>query len=400
MDWPFRIVLAITGTMWSAAADAGSFTVTSSNDSGAGSLRQAIFDANAASGPDEVEFDRGLDGQTVLLTSDPLRIEDDLSISGPGQDRLVIRSADPELDLIQISGSGVSVTLTSFALEGGEDGIQLSAGSNASTVEVTDMRVSRQLGDDAIAISGSLNRVIITRSVLGESEDNISVDGTKNAISIVDTTIGLARQDGIEIEGDGNVLAVENSTINGNGADPASPNDGIDVDGSNNTFRLTQTTISGNGEDGLDVEGPSTRVTVRHSTIAFNRRDGIKVQDATATSTVRLYSSVIAQNDGPDVDGTIGSEGYNLVGFATQMGGFGADGDRVGTPEHRLDAGLGPLKLQGGSTPVHALAAGSPAIDSGDPDFVPPPEHDQRGQGFPRVQGGRMDIGAFEGAGP
>ena len=31
-----------------------------------------------------------------------------------------------------------------------------------------------------------------------------------------------------------------------------------------------------------------------------------------------------------------------------------------------------------------------------DPNFIPPPEFDQRGPGFPRVVGGRLDIGAFE----
>ena len=40
--------------------------------------------------------------------------------------------------------------------------------------------------------------------------------------------------------------------------------------------------------------------------------------------------------------------------------------------------------------------AGSPAINAGDPSFVGPPDFDQRGVGFSRVQIGRVDIGAFE----
>jgi hypothetical protein len=40
---------------------------------------------------------------------------------------------------------------------------------------------------------------------------------------------------------------------------------------------------------------------------------------------------------------------------------------------------------------------GSPAIDAGDPSVeVDPEEFDQRGEGFARVAGGRVDIGAFE----
>ena len=57
---------------------------------------------------------------------------------------------------------------------------------------------------------------------------------------------------------------------------------------------------------------------------------------------------------------------------------------------------LGPLQDNGGPTFTHALLAGSPAIDAGDPAFVGPPDYDQRGIGFPRVVNGRIDIGAFE----
>src|SRR5689334_19514410 len=39
---------------------------------------------------------------------------------------------------------------------------------------------------------------------------------------------------------------------------------------------------------------------------------------------------------------------------------------------------------------------GSPAMNAGDPNFVPPPLYDQRGPGFDRVRGGRIDIGSFE----
>jgi hypothetical protein len=57
---------------------------------------------------------------------------------------------------------------------------------------------------------------------------------------------------------------------------------------------------------------------------------------------------------------------------------------------------LGPLQNNGGPTATHALLPGSPALDRGDPLFAPPPEFDQRGPGFARVFGGRVDIGAFE----
>jgi hypothetical protein len=59
---------------------------------------------------------------------------------------------------------------------------------------------------------------------------------------------------------------------------------------------------------------------------------------------------------------------------------------------------LAPLADNGGPTLTHALLQGSPAIDAG-PDPVPTftgNEFDQRGPGFVRVFGTRVDIGAYE----
>ena len=55
---------------------------------------------------------------------------------------------------------------------------------------------------------------------------------------------------------------------------------------------------------------------------------------------------------------------------------------------------LGPLADNGGPTFTHALPAGSPTINAGEPGFTPPPDFDQRG--VQRVLFGRVDIGAYE----
>ncbi|WP_299404879.1 hypothetical protein [Acaryochloris sp. IP29b_bin.148] len=58
------------------------FTVSNTNDNGSGSLRQAIEEANATPGADQIEFDPLLKGQEITLTSGELDISDDLDISG------------------------------------------------------------------------------------------------------------------------------------------------------------------------------------------------------------------------------------------------------------------------------------------------------------------------------
>ncbi len=64
------------------------FTVLNLNNSGAGSLRQAIADANAHSGADTIRFSGGLRG-TITLTS-TLYVTDDLTILGPGTDKVAV----------------------------------------------------------------------------------------------------------------------------------------------------------------------------------------------------------------------------------------------------------------------------------------------------------------------
>jgi hypothetical protein len=59
------------------------FTVRNLLDSGPGSLRQAILDANANPGADRIHFTGQARG-TIALTSGQLDITDDLQIRGPG----------------------------------------------------------------------------------------------------------------------------------------------------------------------------------------------------------------------------------------------------------------------------------------------------------------------------
>ena len=70
------------------------------------------------------------------------------------------------------------------------------------------------------------------------------------------------------------------------------------------------------------------------------------------------------------------SRGYNL---SSDDGGgvFERSGDQINT-----NPLLSPLQDNGGATLTHELLPGSPAIDTGDPNFTPPPVYDQRGPDF------------------
>src|SRR5881409_2693552 len=74
-----RICLAVFCSV-SMSAYADIITVTNTNDSGPGSLRQALADAN---GGDTINFDPALNVHTINLTSAELVIDSSVTINGP-----------------------------------------------------------------------------------------------------------------------------------------------------------------------------------------------------------------------------------------------------------------------------------------------------------------------------
>src|SRR5262245_53914178 len=84
------------------------FTALNLADSGPGSLRQAILDANALSGADDIAFASGLQG-TITLATGQLDITDDLEINGPGAGLLAVSGSD-QSRVFHIAG-GVSVSI-------------------------------------------------------------------------------------------------------------------------------------------------------------------------------------------------------------------------------------------------------------------------------------------------
>ena len=83
-----RRFLAIIGLLFAvASANAAIFSVTNTSDSGAGSLRDAIAQANAAAGADTINF--AVTG-TIVLTSGQIAINGPLTIVGPGASKLTI----------------------------------------------------------------------------------------------------------------------------------------------------------------------------------------------------------------------------------------------------------------------------------------------------------------------
>src|SRR5262249_46118877 len=138
-------------------------------------------------------------------------------------------------------------------------------------------------------------------------------------------------------------------------------------------------------------------VTVSNSTISGNSAGdggGICNSDAGGVTELDIGNTILRT-------GSLGENIVNFGGAVTSLG-YNLSNDNAGGvlngagDQTNIDPMLGPLQDNGGATSTHGLLPGSPAINSGDPSFTPPPFFDQRGPGFDRVVNGRIDKGSFE----
>jgi autotransporter-associated beta strand protein len=144
-----------------ATAGAAVFTVDNDADSGVGSLRQAILDANASAGEDEIVFD--LPDDTVILLGSPLPdIEGDVVLNaealGVTAQGIVVRGDG--VDVFRV-GSGTS-QLTDLLVEEGQ--LQIAGGATLSFEQTVDGAFAdtitedggfEKLGPASLTLSGS-----------------------------------------------------------------------------------------------------------------------------------------------------------------------------------------------------------------------------------------------------
>ena len=229
-----------------------------------------------------------------------------------------------------------------------------------------------------------------------------------------------ARGGGVELTAfEAGSIYVDSTTISGNTAAVRGGGMLVDSNGNANAgtgrIVLTQTTVSGNTvEHGglgagayIRADLNSEPVEIRHSTIVENDSvdggGGVHVRDAR----LMLENSIVAQNSQSSptptdilLEGTSTIQArYSLVG--TNRGNDlpammpDENGNLVGSEAAPLDPLLSSLSLNGGMTATHVPLSTSPVIEVGDPNALLP-EFDQRGVGFPRQVGSRVDIGATE----
>jgi hypothetical protein len=398
---------------------------------GSGSLRAAIEAANAhPNSPgtvDTVTFSAALarTGGTIKLANGEIPITDGVAIAGPGNikvdgqhlSRILDINIDPE-DLSQ------NVAISKLTLQNGRVSGGFGGGIYADYVGKLTLTNVRIQGCESIAvveggggegggIDVEMGDLILINSVI-----------TGNTATANSETYSFGRGGGINLCACA-TFSIQNSTISNNHAD--SLGGGMNVEGQGT---ITGSTLSGNicgGEGGGMAFDSTGTLAMTNCTLAKNQANsgGALYAIGFSIGEVTIQNSTIAQNTATTSVGGVfnaiaamnlkntivagNKQGTTLVDLRNDDGILNLSYCIVQSPgdlgtvtiSHSLfglgiNVRLGPLAFNGGPTQTMALLPGSAAINAGDPNFRPPPSTDQRGPGYARVSGGRIDIGAFE----
>jgi uncharacterized repeat protein (TIGR01451 family) len=318
--------------------------VSSREDDNLGSLRQAIRTVCPGG---VITFDPTGSPYTIALTSGPLLIDKDVTITGPAAAG------------VTISGSNISRV---FQVKPGV------------TVAVSNLNIADGRATDGGGVYNE-GTLFISNSALTNNKAQAAGGAIYNSLG---------------------VLTVINSTISGNTADTGG---GLDNAPGASTARLTNVTVTNNRADA----GDNNPAVGSGGGISQNSSPGNPMV-LTNTIIAGNFVGVSPSTTPDDVSGSNfdPSSSNNLIGINTGLSGInnGVNGNQVGAGSP-LNAMLGALSYNGGPTPSHVPLPGSPAINAGSNARAVNQNNaalatDQRGTGFPRIINSTVDIGSIE----
>jgi len=379
--------LAMVLGLASASPALADFTVTNTNDSGAGSLRQAILDANANPGQDTISFNiPPADGTAKVIR--PLSELPALVDTDGTQVFGVTQAGSKQNDAAIGSNAVVKIVLDGVDAGAGANGLHVSGGKST----VLGLEIVRFHGNGILIDSvGSQGTDFIDGNFIGT--DGVSGDlGNGGAGILVDVPDAPGPEIGGGVSGrnliSGNFGAgVE---IDAGYADVADDLIGTDVTGTSpigngrggvavygGSAAISRNVISGNGIGGVDVDG---------STVSFVQVGGVGGGNLIGTDATGLaplpnlgfgvglfdgtqYNAVdgnlVSGNEGPGVyvwgasnnvvqNNRIGADATGAGGLANQAGVLlranGADGsDHNGIQSNTIGWNVEGVSIEGGS---------------------------------------------------
>lgn len=431
---PLRRLLSVLSMVFCAIpAGSAEWTVTSTENNGPGTLRQAVSWANITAGADTVVFDPSLVGQPVVLTGAPITITDAVTISGLGVQRTMIRRDDaaPKFRIFDIddgTAEDILVSIEHLTITNGHayclnmDCDEVFGGGirNAEQLMLYRVAVTHNTAEYESILPGccggevwgggiySSGPLEIRSSTIADNIADCGPDYDSSAhgggiyaadfVLVQRSTVSrnIAQAAGWAVISTGGGIdgfaTIRNSTLSGNtaraeGADPGADYDWAMGGGVYGEVQIHTSTIVGNAAISSGNGDYSTRA----------RGGGLEVPSGGSRAVV-MVSTIVSGNTA-DVSGSTAESGpdayclewdtatNNLIGDSTDSGvTIGFSGNISADPL------LGALGNFDGPTNTHPVLPSSPVIDQG----ANPLGFTTDQRGFPRVVGTAADIGAFE----
>ena len=280
--------------------------VTNTNDNGAGSLRQALVDANDGDTIDAT----GISG-VITLTTGGLLVDKSVTINGAGADVLAIDgNAASVVFFIFRNLPGETVTISGLTIRNGRGGSFGGGITNEETLTVTNSTIS---GNVAVALGGGIansGTATITNSIIS---GNSATDGggiyNPGMMTVINSTISgnMARATGGACTTADGTLEITNSTLSNNSAD-----EGGGILNGGGTITIANTTVSGNSarNGGGTYISHGLTMTIVNSTLSNNTaaRGGGTLN----VGTLEVTNSTLSGNTSTgDTAGDGGGAGYN-----------------------------------------------------------------------------------------
>ncbi|UXI69032.1 choice-of-anchor Q domain-containing protein [Tahibacter amnicola] len=181
-------------------AAAATYTVTTLADNGAGSLRDAVEQANRSPGADTITFQSALTG-TLTLTSGEIVIFDDLTVTGPGASRLTLSGNQASrvfaIDAPAMAATAITVSLSGLSFVDGksldEGGAILVADANLS-LNASEFRNNNALRGGAVhAFPSDAATTIAVSQCVFTNNSAIEDGGALGAQDVEGVTISNSR---------------------------------------------------------------------------------------------------------------------------------------------------------------------------------------------------------------
>jgi hypothetical protein len=274
--------------------------VTNTSDSGPGSLRQALADANNG---DTIIFDPSLNGRNIGLSTGELVIDKSVTVNGPGPNLLgVFGSPNGSFRIFHVMPN-TTVTIASLNItRGGSD--QRGGGGilNDHAILTLDSCLVQNSGTAQYSAGGgvyndgsggSATLTILNSTVRGNRAYsagggiyNDAANGGSATVTVANSIVSnnsavfsefpfISGGDGGGIFNRGGTLTITNSSVSQNQAGTSEPIPGGSGGGifNNGTLTITNSTINSNGcaVDGGGIEGSGT---IMNSTISGNSATG------------------------------------------------------------------------------------------------------------------------------